>query len=154
VPRGATIAVRLDETLDSETTQAGDRFRASLSSPFQEGLTTYAPLESEVEGVVEESLVTQETDPRARLSLRLTSLRLPNRSDIALDTVPMVRESGFDYQDETISVTTGLDVNLDYLLGRTSEPKPALSPDTKRVVIPQDSPLVFTLQQDVSLPAP
>jgi len=154
IPRGATISVRLYESLDSETSKPGDQFRALLSTPLQQNDTTYVPLDAEAEGVVEESEITVETDPRARISLRLTGLQAPNGEMIQLRTVPVVRESAFTYQSEDIEVTTGLDVDLGRLLGQNSSDQSQNVQSVLNVRIPANSPLVFTLQEDVTFPPP
>jgi len=140
--------------LDTESSKAGDPFRASLSRPFQEGLVTYVPLDSEAAGVIEQSGTTVETDSRARMSLRLTGLRLPNGEVIGLATVPVVREGDFEYRAESIEITTGLDVDLDRLLGRGPTEQPDPEHSELRVEIPSGSPLVFTLAEDLLIPAP
>jgi len=154
IPRGANLSVKITETLDTETSKPGDVFHAVISTPLQQGLTTYVPLDAETEGVVEESGITTGTDPRARLTLRLTGLRLPNGGLLDLDTVPLVRESGFDFRIEDIDVTTGLDVDLNRLLGRTPEGAAIEQENDPRAEIPRDSPLVFTLREDIFIPAP
>jgi hypothetical protein len=154
VPRGATISVSLLQPLDSVANNPGDRFQALVSSPLQREGTTYVPLDADAEGIVEEARITVEVDPRARISLRLTGIRIPSGELVALRTLPVIRESGFAYHSQDIEITTGLDVDLEHLLGRSPAEDPETSPSSMRVEIPAGSLLVFTLEEDVSIPAP
>ena len=152
VPRGATLSVRTVDTVASDLNRAGSAFRAAIDVPVREGLVTYIPLQAAVEGVVEQSAILNEDPPKARLTLRLTKLSLPGGAVLPLETRPLVYESKSEVQVEQVTITTGLDVDLDRLLGRT--PAGRTRQPGPRVEIPRNSPLVFTLNEDLLIPAP
>lgn len=155
VPRGATISIAIGESIATDSHKAGDTFSGELISPLREGIVTYVPLESTAEGVVDFSGIVNENPPRARLTLRLTALHAPNGEVIPLETVPVVRESIPELRSDEVTITTGLDVDLSRLLGAelSSEARSSVGGDP-RIEIARDSPLVFTLQREISLPVP
>jgi hypothetical protein len=52
VPPGTKLSIRLNQELNSETAQAGDTFRGSISAPVMIGDTTVIPITADIEGRV------------------------------------------------------------------------------------------------------
>ena len=154
VPRGATLSVRTSSEIASDAVQPGSAFRGEIDLPVRQGLTTYIPLGSRVDGVADESTVLNGDPPRARLTLRLTKLYMPDGKVLPLDTVPLTYESKAEVQVNQVTITTGLDVDLDRLLGRPPKPPDRSREPGPRVEIPRNAPLVFTLSKALPVPAP
>ena len=124
--------------------------------PLQREPIIFVPLRAGVEGVVDS--VNVDRAERSRISLRLEKLHLPNGQIIKLSTVPLVHQSKVELRTEAVTVRTGLDVDIDRLLGdqaeSAAESNRANADAGIHITIPRDSHLVFTLEDDITVPAP
>ena len=156
VPRGATLSIQTAERIATNTHSAGDRFEGEINVPLRRGTTIFVPLLARVEGSVDSVRVDQEG--RNRIALRIHRLHVPSGQAIELKTVPLVRQSKAELETQDVTVKTGLDVDIDILLGNISESerrrKRAEADALVELAIPRDSHLVFTLEEDIRIPAP
>lgn len=154
VPRGATISVKTTSAISTGTQQTGDAFSATLNAPLQREMTVFAPMGSELDGVVEEATKQDGAGGRPRITLRLTRLHLPSGASVDLETNSITRETKLAQRKETVSIVTGLDKTIEELTGESPKEAPAGEPTEVHAVIPALSGLVFTLQSDLRVPAP
>ncbi|MCP5119511.1 MAG: hypothetical protein GY953_52595 [bacterium] len=156
VPRGATLSIRTTEAIATNTHDTGDGIQGEIDVPLRRGTTIFVPLLARVEGVV--SSVTIDKQSRNRISLQLTALHLPNGDVVSLETVPLVRQAKSELQTEDITVRTGLDIDIDLLLGNEDESvrrRNQIKVEAlAQLTIPTNSHLVFTLEKDIIIPAP
>ncbi len=92
VPRGTTLAVRINQRISVKTSRSGDRFSGEVVNPItSEGSDRVAiPRGTQVGGVVEEAHKRGRFKGRSVLGLRLTSMTL-NGQNYSLDTSDNVR---------------------------------------------------------------
>lgn len=156
VPRGATLSIRTTETITTNTHKTGDAFQGEINVPLKQGTIIYVPLLARVEGSVDSVIMDEEG--RTRIGLRIERLQLASGQTVALRTVPLVRQTKPELQSEDITVKTGLDVDIDVLVGNVSESESRqrleLAGGPEELTIPRDSHLVFTLEEDIRIPAP
>lgn len=87
VPARTILAVELDKTLSSHTSQAGESFRAFLSQDVVADGQIALPRDAIVLGRVTEAKPAKKVGGRARLSLEFYSIQLPNGQQVPLDVV-------------------------------------------------------------------
>ena len=80
IPDGTEIAVRLVDPVDSEKSQAGDTFHATLAQPLMVGDETVIPTGADVEGRVVEAKNAAHFSGSSSLTLELTRLMVNGRS--------------------------------------------------------------------------
>jgi outer membrane biosynthesis protein TonB len=80
IPDGTEIAVRLGDTLDSATAQAGQAFHGSLAQPVLVNGQTVLPTGADVEGRVVEAKNAAHFSGASSLTLRLTRLMVNGKS--------------------------------------------------------------------------
>ncbi|MGE0404998.1 MAG: BON domain-containing protein [Candidatus Korobacteraceae bacterium] len=80
VPEGTALAVRLIDPLDTQTAQAGQTFRGSLSAPVVVDGETVIPANADVEGEVVEAKSAGRFAGQSLLTLELTRLTVNGRS--------------------------------------------------------------------------
>lgn len=156
IPRGSTISVSMDTTVSSRTNRKGDRFAASLTTPFRQGEKMFVPLNVKVDGVVDS---VDKHDGREQIQVHLTRLHLPGGRTLALGTNPIVRDAkpAAGNQVQPVDVDTGLDKTIKELAGDSTLKGPGNLPQATLAnvaVIPAGSPLVFTLASDLVIPPP
>jgi len=87
VPARTILVVELDKTLSSHTSQVGENFRAFLVQDVAVDGQTALPADSIVLGRVTEAKPAKKVGGRARLSLEVYSIQLPNGQQVPLDVV-------------------------------------------------------------------
>jgi hypothetical protein len=85
VPAGTVMEVELLEGLSSQTSEAGDIFRARVASNVASDGAVGIPAGSEILGVVTEAVPLGKVGGRARLGLKFTDLVLPNGRTVPID---------------------------------------------------------------------
>ena len=91
VPAGTAVSVRMVDSLDSETAQAGDTFRATLNAPIDLGGNIVVPADADVVGRVIEVKSAGRFKGEALLTIELTRLRY-NGQSYAITTAPWTKE--------------------------------------------------------------
>lgn len=86
IPAGTTLDVRLAESLDTGTTDAGASFEGTLASPIVANGMEVAPVGSSVTGKVTNAVSSGRLSRPAELSLTLTSLTPRGGREVALST--------------------------------------------------------------------
>jgi hypothetical protein len=92
IPKGTTLRVRIDEPLSTRRNRAGDRFRATLSSPVVLEGKTVVPAGAVCTGAVTESEDSGRLKGRAVLSVRLATVAVDGK-EFAVSTNEVVRQS-------------------------------------------------------------
>lgn len=85
VPAGTVMEVELLEGLSSQTSEAGDIFRARVASDVASDGAVGIPAGSEIVGVVTEAVPLGKVGGRAKLVLKFTDLVLPNGRTVPID---------------------------------------------------------------------
>ena len=85
VPAGTVMEVQLLEGLSSQTSEAGDIFRARVASDVATDGAVGIPAGSEVVGVVTEAVPLGKVGGRAKLGLKFTDLVLPSGRTVPID---------------------------------------------------------------------
>ena len=85
VPAGTVMEVELLEGLSSQTSEAGDIFRARVASDVATDGAVGIPAGSEVVGVVTEVVPLGKVGGRAKLGLKFTDLVLPSGRTVPID---------------------------------------------------------------------
>ena len=86
VPSGTAIVVRLIDTIDSSTAQAGDKFHATLDAPIAIDGDVVVPAHYDVQGHVVNAQASGKFAGQALLTLQLDRIRVGDRSyDIQTD---------------------------------------------------------------------
>lgn len=80
VPVGATISVRMTDTLDSKTNRPGETFRAALDSPVMVNGNVVIPKGAEAIGRVTEIQASGRIRGRAVIAVELTALNFDGKS--------------------------------------------------------------------------
>jgi hypothetical protein len=80
VPSGTAIVVRLIDTIDSATAQAGDKFHATLDAPIAIDADVVVPAHYDVEGHVVNAQASGKFAGQALLVLQLDRLKVGDRS--------------------------------------------------------------------------
>ena len=162
IPAGATIAVRMMETIDSKTNHVGEMFRATLNSPLRVNGRIVIPQGAEAIGRL--TVVEQGGRIRGRpiLALELTALNFAGQS-IAIRT-SFYQEAGSSRGKETAKVAGGGGL-LGGVMGAVAGGKKGsvigagigaaagtivqTVRGTERLRIPAESLVLFTLQSPV-----
>jgi type IV secretory pathway VirB10-like protein len=84
VPAGTVMEVEFLRSLSSETSSAGDTFRARIASDLTSGGAVVVPAGSEVVGVVTEAVPLRKVGGRAKLALKFTDLVLPSGATVPI----------------------------------------------------------------------
>lgn len=85
VPAGTVMEIELVEGLSSQTSEAGDIFRARVSSDVSSDGAVGIPAGSEIVGVVTEAVPLGKVGGRAKLGLKFTDLILPSGKAVPID---------------------------------------------------------------------
>lgn len=85
VPAGTVMEIELVEGLSSQTSEAGDIFRARVASDVSSDGAVGIPAGSEIVGVVTEAVPLGKVGGRARLGLKFTDLVLPSGKAVPID---------------------------------------------------------------------
>ena len=86
VPSGTAIVVRLIDTIDSSTAQAGDNFHATLDAPIAVDADVVVPAHYDVEGHVVNAQASGKFAGQALLTLQLDRIKVGDRTyDIQTD---------------------------------------------------------------------
>lgn len=80
IPSGTQISVRLGDELSSETSQVGDTFHGSISSPIMVDGRTVVPTTADVEGRVVDVKSAGRFKGQSDLTIELTRLRMNGKS--------------------------------------------------------------------------
>jgi hypothetical protein len=92
LPAGTTLAVRLNDSLDTKTSKAGDTFTASVAQPVTVHGRTVIPAGAAVSGDVENAKQGGKISGESELSVHLTTLRL-NGTSYPIATGPLVQQA-------------------------------------------------------------
>ena len=84
VPAGTVMEVELLESVSSQTSEAGDIFRARVSSDVSTDGAVGIPAGSEVVGVVTEAVPLRKVGGQAKLGLKFTDLVLPSGQTVPI----------------------------------------------------------------------
>jgi len=87
IPARSILAVELDKTLSSHTSQVGENFRAFLVQDVTAEGQIALPMDSIVLGRVTEAKPAKKVGGRARLSLEFYSIQMPNGQQAPLEVV-------------------------------------------------------------------
>lgn len=79
VPADTVIAVVLDQTINSKTANAGDKFSATIESPVEIGGKVAIPKGARADGVVKDAKAAGRFKGGANLALELTSITVAGR---------------------------------------------------------------------------
>ena len=91
VPAGTSISVRMVDSVDSATAQAGDTFRATLNAPIELDGNIGVPADADVVGRVVEVQSRGRFKGEGLLTIELTRLRY-NGQSYAITTAPWTKE--------------------------------------------------------------
>ena len=80
MPAGTQLSVRINDELNSETSQAGDVFHGSVSSPVTVDGKTVIPTTADVEGRVVDVKSAGRFKGQSDLVIELTSLKMNGKS--------------------------------------------------------------------------
>ena len=80
IPDGTVLAIRMLDTLDSETANSGDTFRATLNSPLQVDGKTVVPADADVFGHVVEAHAAGKFKGSALLTIEVTKVAFNGRT--------------------------------------------------------------------------
>lgn len=85
VPAGTVLDVEFTQTVASNTSAAGDSFRARVAQDVTEDGEVVIPAGSEILGQVTEAVPTRKVGGQAKLALRFTDLVLPSGATVPID---------------------------------------------------------------------
>lgn len=85
VPAGTVLDVEFTQTVASNTSAAGDSFRARVAQDVTEDGGVVIPAGSEILGQVTEAVPTRKVGGQAKLALRFTDLVLPSGATVPID---------------------------------------------------------------------
>ena len=158
LPRGSTISFTTDVPVSTRIYHEGDSFTGTLNVPFRRERVIFVPLGSKLDAVVDKT--GEGESGRARISVRLMRLHLPNGQTLELDTKPITWEAKAPPSTgASVGASTGLDQTIKELAGEN----PASAGETgqsveqqlgNEVSIPAGSSLVFTLASKLVVPPP
>lgn len=106
IPSGTTIAVKLANSVASDTSKVEDAVRGTLAKALLVGGTTVAPAGSEVGGIVLEASQSGHVKGRASLAIRFDHLRIGSESH-TIRTAPIAREAEPTKGDDAKKVGIG-----------------------------------------------
>jgi hypothetical protein len=92
IPADTTIEVVLDQTINSKTARAGDKFTATVESPVEVEGKVVIPKHARAEGVIKDAKAAGHFKGGAVLSLALTSVTVNGR-DHEIETAPATMSS-------------------------------------------------------------
>jgi len=167
IPAGTRILVRTIDTIDSANSQVGDRFQASLEEPLTSVGSVVVPKDALVEGRLTQSEESGTFTGKSKLRLELTGIQVNGK------TVPVVtgeyQATGKSRGASTAKRTVGgaalgaiigavadggqgaaIGAGIGASAGATSE----IILGGDQVKVPSETLLDFSLQQDMSIPAP
>ena len=104
IPAGTLVTVRLDQTLSSEQSQAGDTFRATLDAPLIVDGLVIAERGARAEGKVSKVDQSGRVRGLAELALVLTSVRSSDGQTIRFDTDSFVRQAENSKKEDAAKV--------------------------------------------------
>jgi hypothetical protein len=105
IPEGAQFEVTVDETLASNTNQAGDNFAASLSQPLVVDGKTVIPAGAHMTGRVVDAKDSGRLHVPARLSVALSAVEVDGKSyDIETNTI---RKTGKNHNKRNLAFIGG-----------------------------------------------
>ena len=167
IPAGTRILVRTIDAIDSANSQVGDRFQASLEEPLTSVGSVVVPKDALVEGRLTQSEESGTFTGKSKLRLELTGIQVNGK------TVPVVtgeyQATGKSRGASTAKRTVGgaalgaiigavadggqgaaIGAGIGASAGATSE----IILGGDQVKVPSETLLDFSLQQDMSIPAP
>lgn len=106
VPAGSTLPVRITQTLDSESANAGDSFSGALATDLvQDGLVVL-PRGTAVSGTVTDAKDAGRFKGQSRLSIQLTSISRRGQQ-ISVSTEPVVKEGAARGKNTAVKAGVG-----------------------------------------------
>jgi hypothetical protein len=119
IPAGTLITVRLNETLSSQTTDAGYTFHATLDAPLIVNGLVVAERGEQQEGRVIASDKSGRVSGRARLALELTNLSTSDgqKVEIQTDTFETVADSTAKKDAAKVGVAAGIGAAIGAIVG-------------------------------------
>ena len=147
--------MRLETTtaISTGAHREGDAFATVLNAPLRRQDRIFVPMGASVDGVIEEATAKTTGDEPARIAVRITKLQLPNGQYVDLEANSITREAKPVRRAETVDIMAGLDTTIEELTGKSAEKAASGEAPDQHAVIPADSPLVFTLSSDLTIPA-
>ncbi len=164
MPAGTRIRVRLGETLSSERNRAGDRFTAALAEPIVVGETTVLSKGTPFQGHVLTAGPSGRLKGRAVLALALDSFELQGKT-YRIDTSSVSRVSAAHKKRNMLLIGggSGLGAALGAVAGggtgaligagagAAAGTAGAAATGKKQVIIPVETPLVFSLKESITV---
>jgi hypothetical protein len=119
IAAGTPIAVRMNTTLSTKTSTAGETFTAELARPLVVDGKTIAPRGAVVTGVIASADDGGRVKGRAHIALRLTQIRLPDGSPVQVATnAPSFEAKGTKKRDAVgIGVASGIGAAIGAIAG-------------------------------------
>ncbi|HVG06671.1 MAG TPA: hypothetical protein VNM67_03130 [Thermoanaerobaculia bacterium] len=103
VPAGTVMEIELVEGLSSQTSEAGDIFRARVASDVSSDGAVGIPSGSEIVGVVTEAVPLGKVGGRAKLGLKFTDLILPSGKAVPIDA-SLVQQGGNETRRDAATI--------------------------------------------------
>ena len=149
VPRGATVAVVVTESISAASHPSGSPFAGELAGPLSLGSTVYVPGGAKVEGVVE----VESHDSSATVILRLKSVADSSGRMTPVETLPMSRSATSAVAATTeLSASSGLNDKIRFLAEIEEAGGGAEDADGDAgALVPANTEIVFTLAKDLIL---
>jgi hypothetical protein len=94
VPVGTVLTIRLDQAVSSKTSNSGDTFTGTTSSPVDVDGKTVIPSGAKAEGTIVEAVPLGRFKGGARLSLSLTSISVDGKSHQIKTSAMTMQQSG------------------------------------------------------------
>jgi hypothetical protein len=142
IPAGTRVRVRLGQTLDTKYTRPGEVFGATLDAPLVVAGRVVVPKGTPFTGVIVASKNSGRFRGRARLEVRLRSFRM-NGATYPVATAASTRVSG-SHKKRNLAFMGGGPAAA---AGTTT----AFVTGKKRVRLPVETPLVFSLRSNVAV---
>jgi hypothetical protein len=107
IPAGTQVAIRLSESLSTESIQTGDTFNAVLADPLIYNGLVIAERGARASGKVVESTKSGRVKGTARLVLELTEFQSSDGQRVILQTESFTREGDSSVKSDTAKVAAG-----------------------------------------------
>ena len=164
VPAGATVSIRLSDTLDSGQASRGAQFSGSLSRALAVSGVVVAPAGSAVTGEVTNAVSSGRLNRPAELSLALTAITPTGGSPVSITTNPLSRSGASHKKRDAVLMGGGAGVGaligglagkgkgaaIGALVGGGAGTAGAAATGKKEIHLAAETPLSFSLSQPAS----